>query len=92
MNGGMIVSMKTQQISREEQESMVHKILLSNMLEHLGIPLSQYFQMTSDCDRLRHIIKCNRCSKLRECVLMLMGDNIGPETFCPNYTELKKLM
>ena len=88
----MIVSMKTQQISREEQESMVNKTLLSNMLEHLGIPLSQYFRMTSDCDRLRHIIKCNRCSKLGECVHMLMGDNIDPGTFCPNCTELKQLM
>ena len=92
MNKGMIVDMKSQKISRKEQESMVKGILLNNMLDHLGISLRQYFRMTTDRERLRHIIKCNRCPDPGECVHMLMGEDIDPETFCPNIAELKQLM
>ena len=92
MTKGMIISMKSQRISRKEQVSMVQGILLSNMLEHLEIPLKYYFRKTSDCDRLRHIIRCNRCSDLKMCVHMLMGEDIDPETFCPNCADLKQLI
>jgi len=84
--------MKSQKFSQKEQASMVQGILLSDMLEHLGIPLKQYFRKTTDSDRLRHIIRCNRCKELTECVHMLMGENIDPEQFCPNCAELKKLI
>jgi len=88
---GMIINMKSQ-ISREEQVVMVQGMLLSNMLEHLSIPLNQYFRKTSDCDRERHILNCKRCSCLKECVHMLLGDDINPETFCPNCKDLNRLM
>jgi len=88
----MMLNMKPQKISREEQVAMVQGMLLSNMLEHLSIPLNQYFRMTSDRDRERHILNCKRCSCLNECVHMLLGEDIDPETFCPNCRDLKRLM
>lgn len=88
----MIANMKSQKISREEQEAMVQGMLLSNMLEHLSISLRRYFNMTADSDRQLHISRCKRCSCVRECVHMLMGDTVDPEAFCPNCAELKRLM
>ena len=89
---GMILDMKSQEISREEQVATVKGMLLGNMLQYLNIPLDRYFQKTSDSDRERHIFNCRRCSGLRDCVHMLLGEQIDPGTFCPNCTELKRLM
>jgi len=89
---GMIFNMKSLKFSREEQMAMVQGMLLSNMLEHLGISLKKYFRKTADRDRERHILNCRRCSCLKECVHMLLGEDIDPQTFCPNCTDLKLLM
>ena len=88
----MIANMKSLKISREEQEAMVQGMLLSNMLKHLNISLDQYFNMTTDSDRRLHISRCQSCSCVRECVNMLMGDSVDPETFCPNCADLKRFM
>ena len=84
--------MKTQKISREEQVATIQGMLLSNMLEHLSITLNQYFRKSSDLDRERHILNCKSCSCLKECVHMLLGEDIDPESFCPNCKDLKRLM
>jgi len=84
--------MKLLKISREEQVAMVQGTLLSNMLEHLNISLNQYFRITSDHDRERHILNCKRCSCLKECVHMLLGEDNDPETFCLNCKDLKRSM
>ena len=84
--------MKSQEKSCEEQVTTVKGVLLSNMLEHLDIPVDRYIRMTSDQERERHIYKCKRCLGLRDCVHMLLGEQIDPETFCPNFEELKRLM
>jgi len=84
--------MKTQVISREEQVAVVKGMLLSNMLEHLGISLDEYLHQTTDGDRERHIYRCKRCSGLRQCVYMLCGEDIDPKSFCPNCEELMRLM
>jgi len=89
---GMMLNMKSIKISHEEQVAMVQGMLLSNMLEHLNIPLNQYFRKTSDRDRGRHILNCKRCSCLEECVHMLLGEDIDPVTFCPNCKDIKRLM
>ena len=89
---GMLLDMKSIKISREEQEAMVKGMLLSNMLEHLNIPLNQYFRKTLNRDRERHISNCKRCSRLEECVHMLLGEDIDPVTFCPNCKDIKRLM
>ena len=89
---GIRLSMKSIKISRKEQEATVQGMLLSNMLEHLGIPLHQYFRKTSDLDREQHIFNCKHCSCLTECVHMLLGEQIDPETFCPNCKDIKRLM
>ncbi len=70
---------------------MVQGMLLSNMLDHLNIPLDRYFQKTSYRERERHILNCKQCACVRECVHMLLGEAIGPDTFCPNCGELEKL-
>jgi len=89
---GMIFNMKPLKISREEQVATVQGMLLSNMLEHLSVSLNEYFRKTSGSDRERHISNCKRCSCLEECVHMLLGEDIDPETFCPNCKDLKRLM
>ena len=83
--------MKTQKISHKEQEAIVQGMLLSNMLEHLRISLKQYFQKTSYRERERHIFNCKHCSRLKECVHMLLGVDIDPKTFCSNSKDLKRL-
>ena len=72
--------------------AMVEGVLLCNMLEQLRISLDQYFRMTSYRDRENHIANCKRCSCIRECVHMLLGEDIDPGTFCPNSKDLKRLM
>ena len=89
---GMMLTMKSQQTSHEEQVATVKGILLSNMLEFLNISLDRYFEKTTPGDRERHISRCRRCSGLRDCVHMLLGDAIDPSAFCPNSRELKQLM
>lgn len=84
--------MKSKKISRENQVAMVQGMLLSNMLEHLKISLKQYFRKTSYRNRKRHILNCKRCSYIKECVHMLLGEDIEPETFCPNCKAIKRLM
>ena len=71
---------------------MVKGVLLSDMLERLRIPLDQYFQITSERDRVRHIRKCRRCSSLKECVHMLLGEDRNPATFCPNCKDIRRLI
>lgn len=88
----MVLNMKSIKISHEEQVAMVQGMLLSNMLEYLNIPLNQYFQKITDRDRERHILNCKRCSCLKECVHMLLGEDIDPVTFCPNCKDIKRLM
>lgn len=66
-------------------------MLLSNMLDHMKIPLHRYFRKTSYRERERHILNCRQCACVRECVHMLLGEAIAPETFCPNCGELEKL-
>ena len=77
--------------SRKEQHSRIRGLLLSNMLDRLNIPLKSYFRKTSDLDKERHIWKCEHCPEPGECESMFLGEDIDPETFCPNYDELEKL-
>jgi hypothetical protein len=84
--------MKSIKISHEEQVATIQGMLLSNMLDHLSITLNQYFRKSSDRDIERHILNCKRCSCLNECVNMLLGEDIDPESFCPNCKDLKRLM
>jgi hypothetical protein len=76
---------------RKDQAERVRGLLLSNMLERLNIPLKDYFKKTSDMDKERHIWACEHCPEPDECEHMLLGENIDPETFCPNYGQLKSL-
>jgi hypothetical protein len=80
-----------QEFSREEQEATVKGMLLSNMLEHLEISLDRYFRKTSYPDRECHIQRCRQCACVRECVHMLLGEAIEPETFCPNFVDFEPL-
>jgi len=80
-----------QETSREEQEAIVKGMLLSNMLEHLELSLDCYFRKTSFPERECHIQKCRRCACVRECVHMLLGESIDPDTFCPNSEDLAQL-
>jgi type III secretory pathway component EscR len=76
---------------RKEQADRVRGLLLSNMLDRLNIPLKNYFQKTSDMDKERHIWACEHCPAPDECEHMFLGEDIDPETFCPNYDQLKSL-
>jgi len=77
---------------RKEQHSRIHSLLLSNMIDRLNISRKTYFRKTSDLDKERHIWACEHCPKPEECGDMFLGDDtIDPETFCPNYDELKNL-
>lgn len=76
---------------RKDQTDRVRGLLLSNMLDRLNIPLKDYFQKTSDMDKERHIWACEHCPEPDECEDMFLGEDIEPETFCPNYDELKKI-
>jgi predicted membrane protein len=76
---------------RKEQEARVKKLLLSNMVGRLNIPLEKYFEETSDIDKERHIWACQRCPKPEECERMFLGEKIDPGTFCPNYKELENI-
>jgi len=76
---------------RKEQENRVQKLLLSNMIGRLNIPVDRYLDETSDLDKERHIWACQHCPKPEECERMFLGEKIDPNTFCPNYNELEKL-
>lgn len=77
---------------RNEQTSRIHGLLLSNMIDRLNISRKTYFRKTSDLDKERHIWKCEHCPEPEECGHMFLGDeSIDPQTFCPNYDELKSL-
>jgi len=69
----------------------VKSLLLGDMLKRIHFPIKRYFQLTTDLDVERHIQKCENCEKPGECERMLLGEDIDPHTFCPNYTELEKL-
>jgi hypothetical protein len=77
--------------ARKDQAERVRGLLLSNMLERLNIPLKDYFKKTSDMDNERHIWACEHCPEPDDCEHMFLGENIDPETFCPNYDQLKSL-
>lgn len=77
--------------NRKNQRERVRGLLLSNMLERLNIPLQKYFRSTSDLEKERHIWRCEQCRQLDECEHMLLGEDIPPDTFCPNNAELEKL-
>ena len=74
-----------------DQIARVRQLLLSNMLERLNISFNRYDRMTSDMDKERHIWACEHCPKPGECERMLLGEDIDPNTFCPNYLRLKQL-
>lgn len=76
---------------RKEQAERIRGLLLSNMLDRLKISPKKYFRNTSDMDKERHIWACEHCPEPDECEHMFLGEDIDPETFCPNYDELKKL-
>ena len=69
----------------------VKSLLLGDMLKRIQLPLKSYFQLTTDMDVERHIRKCKNCAKPEECERMLLGEDIDPHKFCPNYTELEIL-
>jgi hypothetical protein len=77
--------------SRKDQEVRIRGLLMSNMLDRLGIPLKKYFRKTSDREKERHIWLCEHCSRSDECEHMLLGEDIDPETFCANIDELKNI-
>jgi len=77
--------------SRKDQDARIQGLLLSNMIDRLNIPRENYFRKTSDLDKERHIWACERCAKPGECEDMFLGEDIKPETICPNYNELEKL-
>jgi len=77
--------------SRKDQVTRIQGLLMSNMLDRLNIPLKDYFRKTSDLDKERHIWSCEHCPEPEDCEHMFLGEDIEPETFCPNYDELEKL-
>jgi len=77
--------------SRKDQLERVRRLLMSNMLDRLNIPLKDYFRKTSDLDKERHIWACEHCPEPDECGDMFLGKDTEPKTFCPNYDELKNL-
>ena len=77
--------------NRKKQHERVRGLLLSNMLERLNIPLKNYFRSTSDLEKELHIWRCEQCRQLEECEHMLLGEDIAPDTFCPNNAELEKI-
>lgn len=87
----MCCDIKILRKKRKEQNERIRGLLLSNMLERLNIPLKNYFRNTSDMQKERHIWRCEQCQKLDECEDMLLGEDIDPNTFCPNNLELEKI-
>ena len=77
--------------SRKELNSRVRRLLLSNMIERIGIPLDKYLRKTSDLDKERHIWACEHCPEPDDCEHMFEGEEIDPHTFCPNVDELEKI-
>lgn len=78
--------------SRKQQKARIKGLLLSNMLGRLNIPLKKYDRKTSDLDKERHIWLCEHCAKPEECERILLGEDINPRGFCPNFEELEKIM
>lgn len=87
----MCCDIKILRKKRKEQNEKIHGLLLSNMLDRLNIPLKTYFHNTSDLEKERHIWRCEQCHELEDCEHMLLGEDIEPNTFCPNNPELEKL-
>ena len=88
---GMYRSYTLFNAGRREEVGRIQGLLLGDMLNRLNIPLKRYFHKTNDIDHERHIWKCSNCSNPEQCQKMLLGEDIDPDTFCPNYHELKKL-
>jgi len=76
---------------RKSQDARIQRLLLIDMVDRLNIPREHYYRKTSDLDKERHIWACERCPKPEECEHMFLGEDINPESFCPNYGELEKL-
>ena len=87
----MCCDIKILRKKRKEQNERIRGLLLSNMLDRLNIPLKSYFRNTSDLEKERHIWRCEQCRELEDCEHMLFGEDIEPNTFCPNNPELEKL-
>lgn len=88
---GMCRNIKLLRESRKEMTGKIQSLLLCNMLDHLSISIKSYFRKTSDLDKERHIRICQNCTNPEVCERMLLGENIDPDSFCPNYHELKYL-
>ncbi len=88
---GMYRSFNLSRASRQQIIKRIRSLPLSEMLVRLNIPLSRYLRKTSDLDEERHTWVCEHCPNPEECQHMLQGENVDPETFCPNYNELKNL-
>lgn len=88
---GVYRSFKFSRASRREITERVRGLLLGDMLSRLNITLSRYYRHTSDLDRERHTWVCEHCPDPEKCQSMLLGEDVDPVTFCPNYEELKNL-
>ncbi len=74
--------------SHEDLDHRVEKLRLGDMIARLNIPFKKYDHRTSDLDKERHIWACEHCPEPDECERMFEGEDLDPETFCPNYDEL----
>lgn len=88
---GLYRNVKVLRERHKDQAARVNKLLLSDMLKRLNIGVKNYFAMTTDIDKERHIQACQNCAKPEECERMLLGEAINPHTFCPNASDLERL-
>ena len=76
---------------RKELDQRIQHLRLNDMIGRLKINREKYLLKTSDLDKERHIWACEHCPEPEECEDMFAGEDIDPETFCPNADELERL-
>ena len=76
---------------RRELTERAKALRIHKMLDRLGISLPGYVKRTPSIDVEKHLVKCRCCPDTDACDDYLdHGKNTDPDTFCPNFQELRK--
>ena len=88
---GMYRSFRFSRASNRQAKQRIQALPLADMLKRLRIPLSRYIRKSSDLEMERQTWACEHCPSPEACNRMLSGEDLDPDTFCPNSSELKEL-
>ena len=76
---------------RRELVLRAQSLRMHRMLSHAGTTLSRYLRRARPIDVEMHLLACQNCQMTEFCDRYLdQGEDIDPQTFCPNFVQLAR--